>query len=520
MPKEVLIDGVKFVPISEVESASAAAQDQLEELAISFNQMSHDNAVLSSDLSEARGQIAKLESIVLDESRRNTDRANELLEDAKRLLDKLKAISPDTTILSPTDMVQDFLKPGARIWLREGVYHQQLDFAGLDDVVLEAHPMNTSPVLFSGLREADWGWDHAGEGVFAGGWPGYEGLWQHADPASQHNSNLAYPVLCTIGDQPLKWGSNVELNPGEFWISGSPKQQRVIYIKLEPGQSIEDFRFSPSPWLLKGDESTQNIKIKNINFKGCSNTGFTGAVSLPGSGWTLEDVEVSLVNTIGIELGQGGERSNMRSQLLNSTLKNVVAKDCGQMGWWGSARDVLLQNCGHINSNWKNFDFAWHASCKFENTHYCTFMDWFAKDCNGPGLWFDGVELEDGGGNTWNDIINPTIENCVRTGIELELGSSNNTIEGGIIDGILNLPSPDPGTTWRQSTGFMVKRFSDNNKVTGTVVKNCDKAVWVDVEQGATKNNIFTSITTEDIKDMDFFFWPENVDREGNTYNQ
>ena len=109
----------------------------------------------------------------------------------------------------------------------------------------------------------------------------------------------------------------------------------------------------------------------------------------------------------------------MKSATENATFVNVMAHLCGQMGWWGAAANSTFEDCGHKGSNWKGFDHWWEASHKFESCSNCLFIRWRAVDCRGPGFWFDL-------GNTDNVLTSPHIENCVRTGIELELGASNN----------------------------------------------------------------------------------------------
>ena len=509
MPSEVIIDGVKYVPETDVSSA----QQELEKLTIDYN-------ILSESSSE---NIAYLENVIQS----NADALMKMAQANLALLqDQIEDPPPegDLVLVQEGESLMDAIRRSDPHDIIDGqgrTYHEMLDLSGNI-----AHWRTIQNAHVSGFFGAAWEWEYLGDNVYRGIYPGIPGLWQQIDGASTHNTATGYPVLCAIGDEPLMWAEGA--TPGSFWIYeskesevvGSPDKPGVIAVKLKEGQSIENFKIARFPYLLRGDDTSSGITLKNMTFKGCSNTGFTGAVSLPGEGWRLEDVTVSLVNTIGIELGQGGEKANMRSQLLNSTLINVAAIDCGQMGWWGSAQDVLLRDCGHIRSNWKGFDFAWHASHKFEDTHYCTFMNWYAKDCNGTGFWLDGVN----GGNTWNTIVEPQIENCVRAGIEIELGSSNNEITGGFIKNVEAKESPDQvksGWAIQQSAGIVIKGSSDSNTVTGTHVEGCHKAVWIDNEdtRGPSKSNTI-NITTKDIKDMDLFYLPVSGDRMGNKFNE
>lgn len=392
------------------------------------------------------------------------------------------------------------------IYLRAGYYHQQIDLSKrINPIEIREYPHDSAPVVINGLTSVTWDWKDLGNNTFQADYPGFSQLWHHVDRRSMHNTVRAYPVLCTINDNPIMWNAEGAgaLSDNEFYISSAPNLEGTITVKLFGGDSIDDFQISPFSYLLRAHEGINNCTLKGINFKGCSNTNFTGAISLPGSKWTLTDIGVSLANTIGIELGQGNERSNMRSQLKGSTLTGVRANMCGQMGWWGSAFDSTLWNCGHTKSNWKNFDTHWHAGHKFENMHECTLRNWYAIDSNGPGLWLDGVYLEDGGGNTGNSIIDPHIERCVRTGIELELGSSNNSITRGLITDIQNLPSPDPNVKWSQSAGIMIKGFSDRNIADEVTIKNCDRAVWIDNtdSRGPSHANKLDNISIDNIQD-------------------
>ena len=493
----VEIDGVKYVPETDVSSA----QQELENLTIDYN-------ILSQSSSE---NIAYLENVIQS----NADALMKMAQANLALLqDPIEDPPPegDLVLVQEGESLMDAIKRSDPHDIIDGqgrTYHEMLDLSGNI-----AHWRTIQNAHVSGLVRVKWEWIEIEEGFFEAQYPGVPGLWQQIDGASDYNTKMGYPLLCTIGDNPLLWADGgSEIKEGQFWVDSAADKAGRIYVHLQEGQSIENFKFSPFPYLLRSDDTSSGITLKNMTFKGCSNTGFTGAVSLPGEGWRLEDVTVSLVNTIGIELGQGGERSNMRSQLLNSTLKNVAARDCGQMGWWGSARDVLLERCGHERSNWKNFDTHWHASNKFENMHYCTLIGWYAKDCNGPGLWFDGVYLDDGGGNEHNAIVDPVIENCVRTGIELELGTSRNTITNPTIKGIVRKDSPDPNTKWSQAVGIMIKRGSYKNEITGGHISDCEHAVFIDTTDnsggGAPDNNTISSIITKNIEKEPFHFWGE-----------
>ena len=268
----ILVDGI--------EAHSYTVETKTEELIEELEGLRSESGTLMVEIKELQEKIDEIKSVI----GRSTP---------------FTAPVPDGA-LSPSDSIQDFLRDGVTIFLTEGVYHQTLDFSGLSNVRLEA--VEGHEVIITGLTGARWAWTQTGD-VYSGSFPGFNGLWHHNDPATTFNTALAYPLLCTIGDEPLLRRESGSLNFGEFCVSSPADSAGTIKVRLRNGQRIEDFQISPFSRLVWGDNDTSGITIKNIKFKGCSNTSFTGAVNLPGKDWTLENVEVSLANTIGIELG-------------------------------------------------------------------------------------------------------------------------------------------------------------------------------------------------------------------------
>ena len=453
--------------VEALEAANAALSDQLEE--------AHQKIAMYEDLSD---EVEALASVFMAEDEVDPD------------TDTVTYIAPSVSIQDVIDAAQ----PGDVLQLISGVYHQQIDLSGKQDITIRGF------AVIDGRKAAEWEWIQEGD-LWTGPWLPHADLWHHTDPANAHNSEKQYPVLATIEDDPLLWDSELS-EPGTFHINAPADSAGQITVRLKEGQNIANFLYSPFPWLLIGDENTEGITLENIQFVGCSNTGFTGAVNFPGAGWTVKDVTVSLANTIGIELGQGGEKSNMRSQVGESTFENVHAVRSGQLGWWGSAIDCEFIDCVHTGSNWKGSDTHWHASHKLENTHDCSFIRWQSIDNGGPGFWFDGVYVDGEGGNTGNYFEDLYIMGAVRTGLELELGTSSNTFNNTTIKGVQNLPSPNPEVTWSQSAGIMVKGSSDANVISGAVISECEKAVWIDNTdaRGPSKDNTFTDISTENVE--------------------
>lgn len=404
-------------------------------------------------------------------------------------------LSPDSD-QSIQDVI-DQLQLGDVLQLKAGDYHQQMDVSGKEHIRIEAYPGDEGKVVIHGLTSVDWLWSiDPSTGAFVCDYPGYRGLfhWQGDHELEAFNNRLMYPVLVTILEEPLLWQPDgiTALQPGQFFIDSLPDQPGKMYTRLKENQAIEDFRISPFDRLLWGDDSCNGITIRDISFKGCSNTGKTGAINTPGSRWYLENITVSLANTIGIELGQGGTRSNMKSQTSHSTFINVWAKHCGQMGWWGGADHATLENCGHEGSNWKGFDHWWEASHKFESCTHCLIIRWSARDCRGPGFWFDIDNAE-------NTLIAPHIENCVRTGIELEYNTSGNQIHNASIQSIRH-ETIHPDKPWDVAAGIVIKANSNNNIINGGTISGCKEAIRLDNDdsRGISDGNVIINLDLVD----------------------
>ncbi len=473
MPEKVLIDGVEYIPKDD-------------EYTLELEQ---ENAALSDKLDQVSGVAGDLQSKIETLVRMISDQDSEPIPP-----------HPDASfaIIYPGDSLQAFIDDEDLmvLQLKAGSYHQQIDLSVRQNpITIHTYPGDEGKVLINGLTSVDWEWKNeddtgAQDSLYLAIYPGFDGLFQHVDPASAHNTERAYPLLCTINDDPLMWNADLEsLKEGEFHVTSEPDKPGFIYVKLWGDQSIEDFKVSPFPWLLRAHEGIQGVVLHDIYFKGCSNTQFSGALNFPGKNWHVGNVSVRLVNSIGFELGQGAERSNMTSTCYDSTFINCHAYDCGQSGWQGSIKSTtddvsssqseyksFLIDCGHTRSNWKNYDFAWNAGSKFSQTYDTHFLRFTALSCNGTGLWFDIS-------NERNFIENIFIDGAVRVGLELELSTKNNTVKGGIIQNVVAKDSPDQSQSWwaiKQSAGIVIKGWSDGNTVEGLTINRAEKAVWID----------------------------------------
>lgn len=433
------------------------------------------------------------------------DMAKSVMEDTIDPVDNVLFVSPGESIMEAVLSASE----GQVVQIQEGRYHEQIDLSGIKNIRIEG----SGVVVIDGRHGVDWIWSNS-VGLHTAIYPGFEDLWHFRGnhEGDTFNNRLMYPLLCTIGDDPLTYNPDgiTALQEGEFYVDSEPDKVGTITVKLKPGQSIDDFMVSPFDRLLWGDDNCTGIELINIQFKGCSGPGKTGALNFPGTEWLVEDVSIDLASIVGIELGQGGDRQDMRGHVTHSIFRRVFSYRAGQQGWWGSAANCILEDCGHEGSNRRGFDHWWEASHKFENMHFCMLIRWTARNNNGPGLWFDGVYKDGLGGNTFNEIIDPYIENCIRTGIELELGTSNNTITNPTIKGI-TAKTIHPEKTWGQAVAIMVKAFSSGNKVIGGTVDGCEHVALVDNTdgRGVSDKNTFEGITHSNIKSKPFQHYGE-----------
>lgn len=478
MPNEVLIDGVQYVPKSDVDAATTALNEQIEVL-------EETNDTLVYELNAAQDQIGLLQGMryPVEEIK---DRAETLLDILGPSIDPDDKIDGDVISADPgSPTIQQMIDDGSmNLYLKAGTYHQQIDLSGKSNITIQAFPGDEGKVEINGLSSATWEWEYDETfDWYVGQYPGIPKLWiwQDNDVRGSFNNRNMYPVLATIGDEPLIWGEPDELLliGGQFVIKSDPDKSGYIYVRLKEGQSIEDFRISPFDRLMWGDEATSNITFKgDFLFKGCSNTGKTGAVNFPGSNWNTEEatITVELVNTIGIEFGQGGLKSGMRSTVLDSKFGVLIADMCGQMGFWGSAKRCEIKHMEHIKSNWKGFDPWWEASIKLEGWEDCTILVFVAFDCNGQGLWFDIA-------NHRNIVAKLLIRNCMLAGLMLEHYADANDFMEIDIGGITKAEF-DPATSWGVVCGILVQ----------SNVTRCtfDKIAISGVEDGIRINNTDT----------------------------
>ena len=487
----VIINGIEYAPKAEVDL------DYL-------NALEQENAYL-------RDVLAGL-GISVDAFEASISRHIKELRDALSFSD-----SKPTTVVSPdsgftiNDLLDDLRNEEdpepEKIIVRNGTYNYPIDVSGIQDLTLVFEG-----VEINGLREAEWEWALE-DNMYVGAWPGYANLWtwQDDDSRGAYNNTKMYPVLAMIGDEPLMWVSDTdELIPGSFTIDVAPNEFGGIAVLLKSGQSIEDFVFSPYDRLFYGDDSTKNITIEgNVAFKGCSNTGKTGAVNFPGSGWdtTKAIISVSHVNTIGIEFGQGGTRSNMKNHVTDSEFGTLISYMAGQMGFWGMAKYCTANHLRHERSNWKGFDPWWEASHKFEGCEDFLIDLFEGIDCNGQGEWWDISNK--------NCRVNKSVfRNVMLAGLMVEHHGYNNSFPIVEVDGV-SVAKFDPNTSWNVTAGILCQSSVQGNEfgVGGHIyVKNAEDAIRINNEDfrdrnddgtfnATTTNNTFKNLSYEGVTD-------------------
>ena len=363
--------GVVFGSV-EINESLLCEDDQ--ELLDKIEALELENAALKEELETLRGAMSTIDEV---SDQFDTDGGDEEFEPD---ITVAPGDSITAALIAASNLPEKTEDRKARVLLQPG-NHLPFHWSGITNV----HLKFSEGALIEGMIPGDmfvWSASEV-DGVIVSDYPGFADLWtwQGNHPANEdaYNNARMYPLLLAIDDEPILWqpGGIDALAPGEFWVDSAPDVAGKIYMKLTESQNNGTLTVSPYPRLMWGDELTSGNILEKAYFHGCSNTGKTGAVNFSGGGWDVRYCQVDLSRTIGIEFGQGGEKSNMRGIVSNSTFIGAVALRSGQQGMWGALHDCELIDCGHMFSNWGLFDIWWEASIKFENTHRTRFIDFF-----------------------------------------------------------------------------------------------------------------------------------------------
>ena len=452
--------------------------DQLVSTQADNERLVEENAAQSDMIEDYRSRFAIIRS------------AATMDDDAPPIDIPLPPAEGDVIQVAPGESIQAAIgraEPGDTIELESATYYQQIDLAGKREITIEGNG-----ATISGYREMDIDWNYDGN-LHSAPWNLELFWWQNQADSREHFNNARMrPELATLDGKPLMWQPDglSALQEGQFWIGGGE-----IFVKLAADQDIEDVRFYPVQYLLRGNEDCSGITIKDLNFYGCSNTGKSGAVNFPGSGWDVQNIRVEMVNTIGVEFGQGGERSNMRSTVKDSHFKELHVVDAGQMGFWGSCHDCNLTNWGHTGSNWKGFDAWWEGSIKLENWLRNTSYGFYADDVNGQGLWFDIH-------NHNNRFYDTNVDGAKLAGIMVEHHAEGNKFYRTTINNVTLFEDDNPNNNWDVASAVYIQSNVNQTIFEGLKVSNVDEAVRINNsdERGLSNGNSFTQVGTQNIR--------------------
>lgn len=452
------------------------------------------------EIATLKSKIAQYEEAVelatsaVDSLETHVTTLTRLLEDDQGPVIPVGPTGPENPVI--IQELIDRASNGDVIELPAGVYRQQMKFSAGKALTVKPEAGAEGRVLIDGRLKVQWNWNAEGDNTFTAHYPGFEKLWwwKDDDARGNFNSTYMYPVLATIGDTPLLWKPDGVLSDGSFHINSDPQNAGTIRVKLAAGQDLKDFQISPFPWLVWGDADCSGIELRDLIFRGCSNTGKTGMINTPGSNWTLVNVTAELANTIGIELGQGGEKAYMSSHGQGHVFKNVKALRNGQMGWWGSVKNGTFTSCENSENNWKGFDPWWEASIKLEGCEDCTFTNWRSVNNNGQGFWFDISNHR----NTMDGLY---AEGNMLAGLMVEHYGNDNAFKNLEIKNT-RMADFDPATSWGVVTGILIQSNINRNTFENVAISGCEDGVRINNTdpRGDSNNNTFSGCTYNDVQ--------------------
>lgn len=198
--------------------------------------------------------------------------------------------------------------------------------------------------------------------------------------------NRKHPFHAYLGKSTI-WPGRMENN-----IATAPynsfyydQERRVLLIKVPDINDItrHTIEVSVRPHLLYG-RYTHGVTIKGIHFKhaNTSDTSRAGAVTLRGNNITLDNIQITKVDSVGLNLSGN-----------NNIVRNSVMNYCGQLGMKVRGKNNTLANNETSYNNTRGFNKWWEAGgAKFvgeyglQNSTLLGHKSYFNR---GDGIWFD-----------------------------------------------------------------------------------------------------------------------------------
>lgn len=338
------------------------------------------------------------------------------------------------------------LKPGDTVYIREGVYREEIIlsknvwvFRGKTYKGFNGGSSYSEMISFIGypgeeviIKGSDvvTGWKKYKDNIYVVDWP--------------YNTQMVFcdgKILRQIGGKMVKYvqesgrwqgryGEGIDdLQPVSFYEIKNKYNNRTV-IKVECAGSFYYDIENKKLYVWLADNSDPNnhlievavrpffffvgkgvnyIKISNIKMTHSNSTSYINwpPLNIGGSYCIIENVNVEWVDYIGISVGG---KCN--------TVINSKFNWCGNSGMGGSGWGHRILNCEFKYNNWRQWAPGWHAG-GLKIIPYA--HEWIISDCevaynNGDGIWFDG----------W--MSNVTIQNNIShhnagSGIFYEIGN-------------------------------------------------------------------------------------------------